>query len=278
MRLQNVSKTEQVSFVFHYALHGEILETFLTYKDVVSTTGKSLFDTLQNLLDESDLNIKDIRGFGTDGAANMLGEYRGLKSRVGEVNPLAKNVHCACHVINLILVQACTGNVKIKVFFANVEEIYPFIEASPKRHDHFKRIQKEMSITPVRSLKRHASTRWESHSKVLADVKATYPAIITMLEEVIQEENSADVLTKANGLLNFAKEFEFTLMTVVFSEILQITNILSKSLQANEIDLSEAFLQIDSCIKELQALRSDAKLEGFIQKATALAKEADTET
>ena len=35
----DASKKEQVSLIFRYALEGEIYKTFLTFKDVVSTTG-----------------------------------------------------------------------------------------------------------------------------------------------------------------------------------------------------------------------------------------------
>ncbi len=70
-------------------------------------------------------------------------------------------------------------------------------KASPKRHDHFTRVQKQLSITPVRSLKKHGSTRRESNSQVLSDVKATYPVIVMMLEELKEEKQSADILTKA---------------------------------------------------------------------------------
>ena len=54
---------------------------------------------------------------------------------------------------------------------------------------------------PVVSLKRHAATRWESHSKVLKDVKATYPTIVRILQDVTKKETASDVVPKANGLL-----------------------------------------------------------------------------
>ncbi len=102
---------------------GESLKPFSTYKSVVSTTGKSLFETLQALLDAHGFDIENVRGFGTNGAENTLWEYRGLKSRLAEIKPLAKREQCACHVLNLLLIQACEGNVKMKVFFATLKEL-----------------------------------------------------------------------------------------------------------------------------------------------------------
>ena len=274
----DVSKVEQVSFVFRYALNGEIFETFLTYKDVTSTTGKNLFETTKGVLDANGFRIDDLRALGTDGAANMQGEYKGVKARVAEVNPFAKSVHCACHALNLVLVQACRGSIEVKLFFATLEELYSFIEASPKRHDQFKKAQEELELVPVVSLKRHAATRWESHSKVLKDVKATYPAIVRMLQEVTRKETASDVVSKANGLLTYSMTFEFVLMIVVFDAILQQTSILSKTLQGSTIDLHEAFQLVDSCVRNLRSLRDEALLEEFIQQARNIAEKADVHT
>ena len=178
----DVSKDEQLSFVFRYPLWGEIFESFLTFKNVASTTGEVLFDTVDMTLKEFKLQLSNLRGLGTDGAANMRGKYQGLKTRISQANPIVKGVHCACHALNLVLVQACQCSIPVKVFFATLEELYVFIEGSPKRHHRFFEIQKDLNLTP-RSLKRHAETRWETRHKVIEDTLATYPAVIRMLED-----------------------------------------------------------------------------------------------
>ncbi len=180
--MSDVSKDEQLSFVFRYALWGEIFESFLTFKNVASTTGEVLFDTVDMTLKEFKLQLSNLRGLGTDGAANMRGKYQGLKTRISQANPIVKSVHCACHALNLVLVQACQCSIPVKVFFATLEELYVFIEGSPKRHHRFFEIQKDLNLTP-RSLKRHAETRWETRHKVIEDTLATYPAVIRMLED-----------------------------------------------------------------------------------------------
>lgn len=110
----DVSKDEQLSFVFRYALWGEIFESFLTFKDVASTTGQILFDTVDMTLKEFKLELKNLRGLGTDGAANMTGKYKGLKAKISEANPIVKSVHCACHALNLVLVKACQCSIPVK--------------------------------------------------------------------------------------------------------------------------------------------------------------------
>ena len=268
----DVSKDEQLSFVFRYALWGEIFETFLTFKNVASTTGEVLFDTVDMTLKEFKLQLSNLRGLGTDGAANMRGKYQGLKTRISQANPIVKSVHCACHALNLVLVQACQCSVPVKVFFATLEELYVFIEGSPKRHHRFFEIQKDLNLTP-RSLKRHAETRWETHHKVIEDTLATYPAVIRMLEDMIETETDTSVVAKANGLLLSIEKLEFIAMLVIFNKVLQMTSILSKTLQANDVDLAECFHLVDSCIANLKELREEPEFEKFVEKASEFATE-----
>lgn len=188
-----------------------------------------------------------MRGLGTDGAANMVGKYWGLKARICEANPLVKSVHCACYPLNLVLVQACQCSIPVKCFFSALEEFYVFIEGSPKCHNLFFYIQKELNLTPL-SLKRHAETRWETHHKVLEDIKAIYPAIIRSLDYMIQNETDCTIVSKANGLLLSCEKFEFIAMLVIFEKVLKSTAILSKVLQNDDIDLKECFQLVDSCI------------------------------
>eukprot|EP00795_Rhopilema_esculentum_P015437 gene15437-6683_t len=170
------------------------------------------------------------------------------------------------------IAEALNGNVKIKVFFANLEELYNLIEASPKRNEHSQRVQKELGFDTIRTLKRHALTRWESHSQVVKEVMETYPAIIAMLEDVVDVET--EIVSGASGLLSFCKKFEFTLMTIIFKEILQTTNIINKALQASDIDLGKAFDLIDSSFETLSEMRNEQKLEEFLERARKVAVNA----
>ena len=268
----DMSKDEQLSFVFRYALWGEIFETFLTFKNIASTTGEILFGTVNITLKEFELEIKNLRGLGTDGAANMTGKYQGLKTRILEVNPIVKSVRCACHALNLVLVQACQSSIPMKVFFATLGELYVFIEGSPKRHNTFFDIQKELNLKP-RSLKRHAETRWETHHEVIEDTIATYPAIFRMLEDMITNETDTTVVSKANGLFLSCEKFEFIAMLAIFDKVLQLTNILSKTLQNDNVDLAECFQLVDCCITNLNELRKEQEFEKFIDEASKVAIE-----
>ena len=155
----------------------------------------------------------------------MTRKYKGLKTRM-QANPIVKSVHCAYHALNLVLLQACQSSILISVFFSTLKELYMCIEGSPKHHNTF------------------------------FDIPATHPAIICMLEDMIASETDTTIVSNANGLLLPCKNFELVAMLVIFCKIVQLTTILSKTLQNDDVDRAQCFQLVDSCITNLKELRA----------------------
>ena len=85
--------------------------------------------------------------------------------------------------------------------------MYSFIEASPKRHDQFKMAQEGLELVLIVSLKGHAATRWESHKKVLKDMKVTNPVIMRMLQKVMRKDTTSDVIASKRDAIILAGDF-----------------------------------------------------------------------
>ena len=68
------------------------------------------------------------RGQGYDGAANMSGVYSGfrMQTRIKEMEPLAKYVHCAAHNLNLTLNDSVKNIAELRRFYDTVEGLYTF--------------------------------------------------------------------------------------------------------------------------------------------------------
>jgi hypothetical protein len=83
----------------------------------------------------------------------------------------------------------------------------------------------------------------------------------------------------AVGLLSACTTFKFCLFLHIFSDIFGCTNLLSKILQSEDIDLSEAFAYVDACIEHIQQLRENQSLfDDFITRAKQLAEHCGTES
>lgn len=81
---------------------GKVFERFLAFVPIFSHTGKALFGSVSQILNQTDLDIKNCRGQCYDNASNMSGVYKGLGGQIQEVNPLANWIPCAAHSLNLV--------------------------------------------------------------------------------------------------------------------------------------------------------------------------------
>jgi len=54
--------------------------------------------------------MQQIRGQGYDGASNMKGDIKGLKTLIMQESPSAYYIHCFAHQLQLVLVAVAKGN------------------------------------------------------------------------------------------------------------------------------------------------------------------------
>ena len=114
----DVSHKEQLALCLRYVdKSGRPCERFLGIVHVSDTTSSSLKEAIQSLLVSHGLTITQIRGQGYDGASNMKGEIKGLKTLIMKKSPSAYYVHCFAHQLQLVLVAVAKGNNDCVWFF-----------------------------------------------------------------------------------------------------------------------------------------------------------------
>ena len=132
------------------------------------------------MLHKHDLQLENIRGQGYDGAASMSGQYSGLQSRIAAENEKAIYVHCHAHILNLVLVDACSKNPITRDFFGTVQSLYEFFCSSSKRHAIFMKAQEE----PTQS--RSSVYQILVGLVEFRSLRVSYPTLITALETAIE--------------------------------------------------------------------------------------------
>ena len=98
-----------------------------------NTSGLGLFDALKSYLNTRELDIGDIRGQGYDNGSNMNGKYKGVQSRLLEINPRAMYTPCGCHSLNLALCDMANSYSRATSFFGVVQRIYSLFLSSTKK-------------------------------------------------------------------------------------------------------------------------------------------------
>ena len=78
-------------------------------------------------LDDIKLDMKKIRGIGTDGASTMLGCRNGVVAQLKRIRPSAIGIHCAAHRLDLASSQAGDAVSYVKKFNTIIRQLFDFM-------------------------------------------------------------------------------------------------------------------------------------------------------
>ncbi|XP_050520334.1 52 kDa repressor of the inhibitor of the protein kinase-like [Daktulosphaira vitifoliae] len=228
----DISSIEQFSLCVRYIEcidenNFKIVEQFLKFVPVESTSGQNLADVLLTTLNACGININYLRGQGYDGAAAMSGRFKGVQACITEKYPTALYVHCVSHSLNLALSNA-VDVISIRNSFGVIEKFCP--------------------------------TRWvERHDSII--VFNQFLLLVVAALEEIQPWNCKDSSSGAFLLLNSIRQSTFIISLLCSEKLLAYTLPISKVLQTTDIDLSTAVNQVGSVVSILHRLRSNAENE-----------------
>ncbi|KAF4719930.1 hypothetical protein FOZ63_000964 [Perkinsus olseni] len=113
-------------------------EIFLGWYATESQDGETLFNLAKDSLLRYNLPVDSCCGITTDGAQNMVGSHKGLKTRFKEANPSILHVYCAGHALNLISRQAVKVVDACQAALELVGAISRYIKGSPKRQTEWR--------------------------------------------------------------------------------------------------------------------------------------------
>uniref|UniRef100_A0A8C3A0E6 DUF4371 domain-containing protein n=1 Tax=Cyclopterus lumpus TaxID=8103 RepID=A0A8C3A0E6_CYCLU len=243
---QDISKVDQLSQVLRYVtiskdendtpLEVKIHESFTGFHAVHDQSASGLEKDIVGLLEKKGISVNKCRGQGYDGAATMSGVYSGLQKRISDRESNAIYIHCASHNLNLVLNDACQNVTKVKEFYDSVQKLYVFFSGSIKR---WELLETEFKAGPT--LKRLCPTHHTRHDAVRS------------LCFRFKDEECAE----AEGLKHSMENFEFVLQTVIQGKLLETVNVVSQSLQKQNVDILQASEYLAGVSQSLAALRGE---------------------
>lgn len=130
----DVAHTDQLTLILLYrSQEGCIEERFLRFLPITCHMGDSLCISVLTALKEIGINFDKCKWQCYDNASNMSGCYKGVQSRIKEINPLAEWVPCTAHMLNLVGVNSVNCCLETEDFFSFVQTLFNFCSRSPAR-------------------------------------------------------------------------------------------------------------------------------------------------
>lgn len=182
----------------------------------------------------------------------MSGLYNGVQQKIKNIQPNADYVHCACHNLNLVILDAVKSCKDIDVFFTILQSLYSFFGNSINRWDILGTFTSESKTV----LKKLNPTRWAGRLVSVTAMKLRYIDIIKSLTEIILKSTKKDETDQAKNLRKNMENFNFVLHCLLMHKILSEINVSSKILQKSNLDLGEAAKTLSRTKINLQNLRS----------------------
>ncbi|XP_022032568.1 zinc finger MYM-type protein 1-like [Helianthus annuus] len=267
------SHQEQMTIIVRYVKISSnsviVEESFLGFLNANDTTGKGLFEVTCAELKSLGLEIGDMRGQGYDNGANMKGSRQGVQTRFLKENPKAFYTPCGSHSLNLILCDMANSCVKGKRFFGHIQRIYTIFGNSANRWQILKDNVKGWSLKPL------SQTRWESRFESVKAIKLQLADLREALLQVGETDNDAAIADEAISLAERElSEFDFLLSIVIWYEVLNQVNLVSKKLEAKDMHLEIAIQEINNLIKYFKEYRENG-FSKAIDEAREIASEMD---
>jgi len=265
------SRTDQLSIIVRYVhTDGCPKEALLSLNAAPKGDGETLYNLLLTTLSRYNLDFRKIRGQGYDGCSSMTGQYRGVKSRLLEVNSRAYFVHCYAHRLNLVIVDMVSKNTLSRNFFGVVGQLYAFIEGSAKRHGLFQTVQQQLQekdtvSTDERLYTLHSlsATRWSCRVDNCVTLVKVLPAVKATLEHIV-DDDLYDRETGANALsLLKCIDFQFCLVLCVMADLLCEAHVVSKYLQSDSMNVAAASVAVEGLLASIQAKRCESAFAKF---------------
>ena len=167
------SHADQLSIIIRYLNRSlDIVERLVRVQRVKESSAEELFNTLQEILKESSLTLKDAVGQFYDGASVMTGKYKGVKTLVQQVNPQCIFIWTFDHVLNLVIMEACGSSLAVKSLFGALEKLYAFFRNPGSVVTFLKRSKRNPIFNKFTDHKEYLCTKLRGEfSKVLARAK-----------------------------------------------------------------------------------------------------------
>lgn len=245
------SVTQNLIIYIRFIANGKIENHFLSLEELEGCDSVSIFNKLKSVLLEKDLPSNGLLILGTDGASVMTGCKSGVVTRFKDENPFTLSIHCGSHRLALAAAQAANADPFLVKYQDMHNAIYKYFHFSPKNQRSLVESQKALS-EPLLKFKQVFGTRWLSFHDNVKTLLRNFDSLITTL---LSDSASQNKNGRAQGLLKTIARFDFVAVTYYLSDVLDILNKLTLTLQTANLSYSDMKMLVSATVNNLNALK-----------------------
>ncbi|XP_074632698.1 zinc finger protein 862-like [Acropora palmata] len=266
-----ITVSKKLIIYVKYILEGRDKTSFLCNLEIPNGTAAAIKEVIDHYVENIRVPLSKIVGFGSDGAAVMLGSKNGVATKLREDSPFMLNVHCIAHRFALCTGEGASKVTLVRGFVDTLTSLYYFFEHSSLHCSKLQSVQEALK-EPVLSVKEVHSVRWLAFFSALDSVFRCWVSIVTTLGNEASDQGKGNA--KAKGLLKAMTKFSFLatmhfLMDVVpimqrsarVEFITKLTENLRKRFPASQSSIVSAFSVLDyKSSVSLSRVEREAKL------------------
>lgn len=176
----DISTVKQLVIYVRIIHDGKPETHFLQLQEIANGTAETITSALLASCREYNIDISKVMGFGSDGAAVMIGEKSGVSTRLKEANSKLVSVHCA-HRLSLATSQSADAIPQLKRMKSTMNAIYKFYHLSCVRTAALTEIQSVL-CDPLLKFRQVIDVRWLSHDNAVQAVRRCLKSLVASLE------------------------------------------------------------------------------------------------
>nr|XP_057918161.1 zinc finger protein 862 [Doryrhamphus excisus] len=252
------STVEQELVYIRYILDGEPVSQFLSIEEVNNGNAQGILQSIEGAFDRYNLmDWKDkLVGFGSDGAAVMIGCRNGVAALLKADIPWLIPIHCVAHRLELAVLRAIQDNEMFKKVKDVLIHIYKQYHFSPKQLREIKLIAAAMDHSMPKPSNLDGARWMPHHHKALKILLASYKPLVAHFEHIVQgRTTTADGIGRANSVLQLLRNYKGVYFCHFLSDVLEVLSILSQQYQKDDLTLSMALQCTENALLSLIALQ-----------------------
>lgn len=276
----DLSHKDQLSVCLRYVnSKAEVCERLIAIDEIVDKTGKGIASKISDVLSQNSLDLNNIAFQSYDFASSMSGKNLGTQAMLSRI--VGHNIPfipCQAHRTNTFIEHSCSVSTTISHFFSVLESLYVFFTSSTKRYFYLN--NKLLEVDTKLKLRNLSMTRWTARAESIKAVWVLFEYILDVLKELINDTN-IDNKTRAQalGLEKKMLSFDFIVCIYLMKHIMYQMKVLTEQLETENLNIIDAILLIESCIKSLKEINEDeSQINNIITSAEIFAKKLDVDS